>query len=225
MYIATHAFILGSFSVWKLDLQSTPANSTKISDIPQGVLLNGATNLNNNGTILVADSGAGVVYRIDTNTGNYTVVIDDPTMKFAPNATLQIGINGVHIRGNYLYYTSSTQGLFARIPINPDGTADGAAQIIARNGFEDDFIFDRAGNAYVATNLQSTVQKITLAGDVTVVAGNINSTLLAGSTATQFGRTAADSSVLYVTTDGEYTNGAGETVVGTGRVVAIRGLE
>lgn len=74
-------------------------------------------------------------------------------------------------------------------------------------------------------NLQNTVQKITLAGDVTVVAGNINSTLLAISTATQFGRTAADSSVLYVMTGGRFTNGAGETVAGTGGIVAIRGLK
>lgn len=211
--------------MWKLDLQNGLANSTKITTIPEAVLLNGVTTLGENGSILVADSGAGVVYRVDTKSGKYAIVLDDPTMKQAVNATLQIGINGLHIRDKYLYYTSSTQGIFARIPIHPNGTAAGAAQIIAHNGLDDDFTFDRAGNAYVATNSENTLQKITPAGNVTVVAGNINSILLAGSTAAQFGRTAEDSSVLYVTTDGHFTNAAGVTVSGTGGVVAISGLE
>lgn len=189
--------------------------------------MNGATNLDDQGTILVADSGAGVVYRVETHSGKYAVVLSDPTMNYTASALtpLHIGINGLHIRGSFLYYTSSTQGLFARIPIHPNGTANGSAEIIAYNGFDDDFIFDRAGNAFVATNLNATVQKITPAGKVSVVAGSPNSTLLAGSTATKFGRTAADASVLYVTTDGRFTNAAGETVVGTGGVVAIKGLE
>lgn len=213
--------------MWKVDLNRLPVKATKITDIPSGVFLNGATNLNDNGAILVADSGAGTVYRVDVHTGNYTIVLDQPTMNYTASAliSLHIGINGLHVRDNYLYYTSSTLGIFARIPIHPDGTANGAAEIIAHNGFGDDFIFDRAGNAYVATNLQSTVQKITPAGNITTVAGSANSTLLAGSTAAKFGRTAADSSVLYVTTDGESTNAAGETVIGTGGVVAIHGLE
>ncbi|KZP21489.1 hypothetical protein FIBSPDRAFT_1020155 [Athelia psychrophila] len=216
----------GSFSVWKVDVNPTPAKSTKIADVLPAVFLNGATTLNENGSaILVADSAAGMIYRVDTETGNYAVVLDDPTMKIAANATIPVGINGLHIRRGYLYYTSSTQGLFARVPIHADGTPAGAAEVIAHNGFDDDFVFDRAGNAYVATNADNTVQKITPAGNVTVVAGSVNSTLVAGSTAAQFGRTAADSSVLYVTKDGKFTNGAGETVAGTGGVVAIHGLE
>ncbi|KZP21467.1 hypothetical protein FIBSPDRAFT_860646 [Athelia psychrophila] len=224
--VAGNLSLPGSCSVWKVDVNHTPAKSTKIADVLPAVILNGATPLNENGSaILVADSGAGVVYRIDTHSGNYTVVLDDPTMKIAANSTAPFGINGVHIKGHYLYYTSSTQMLFARIPIHPDGTAAGPAEIIARSGLKDDFTFDRAGYAYVATNSDNTVQKITPSGNVTVIAGNINSALFAGATAAQFGRTIADSSVLYVTTDGEFTNAAGTTVLGTGGVVAIHGLE
>ncbi|KZP21480.1 hypothetical protein FIBSPDRAFT_953744 [Athelia psychrophila] len=225
--VAGNISLSGSFSVWKVDVNHTPARSTKIADVPPAVLLNGATSLNENGSaILVADAGAGVVYRVDTETGNYTVVLDDPTMKIAANATLQVGVNGLHIRGDYLYYTSSTQGLFARIAIHPDGTAASPAEIVAHNAvFDDDFTFDRAGNAYVATNADNTVQRITPAGNATIVAGNIDSALFAGGTAAQFGRTAADAAVLYVTTDGRFTNAAGTTVLGTGGVVAIHGLD
>ncbi|KZP16618.1 quino protein amine dehydrogenase beta chain-like protein [Athelia psychrophila] len=217
----------GSFSMWKLDMKKNPPKSTKIADIKPGVLLNGVTSLNKNGSaILVADSGAGVVYRVDTETGDYAVVIDDPTMKIAPNSTLQVGINGLHIREKDLYYTSSTQGLFVRMRIHPDGTPAGAAKVIAHNGqVNDDFTFDRAGNyAYVATNSDNMVQRITPGGHVTVVAGKPDSKVVAGATAVEFGRTRADKSVLYVTTDGKFTNAAGKTIIGTGGVVAIYGI-
>ncbi|KZP21481.1 hypothetical protein FIBSPDRAFT_740671 [Athelia psychrophila] len=225
--VAGNTSLSGSFSVWKVDVNHTPAKSTKIADVLPAVILNGATPLYDNcSAILVADSGAGVVYRVDTETGNYTVVLDDPTMKIAANASIPFGVNGLHIRGCYLYYTSTTQGLFSRIAIRPDGTAAGPAEVIAHNAvFDDDFTFDRAGNAYVATNANNTVQRITPAGKVTVVAGNIDSALFAGATAAQFGRTAADAAVLYVTTDGHFTDAAGTTVLGTGGVVAIHGLE
>ncbi|KAF7970901.1 hypothetical protein HWV62_22662 [Athelia sp. TMB] len=221
--VAGSSLLPGFFSIWKIDLQAASPTYTKVTNIPPAIMLNGATTLNEN-AILVADSSAGVVYRVDTLSGNYSVVLDDPTMKAAAGSILHLGINGLHVRDNYLYYTSSTQGIFVRIPINDDGTAAGAAEIIAHNGLDDDFTFDSAGNAYVATNSDNTVQKITPAGEVTVIAGSANSPTFAGATSAHFGRTAADESVLYITTDGIFTRADGFTTFGTGGVVAIYGL-
>ena len=48
--------------------------------------------------------------------------------------------------------------------------------------------------------MQDTVAKVVPDGKVTVVGGSLNSILMAGATATGYGRTAVDRSVLYATT-------------------------
>ncbi|KAF7980947.1 hypothetical protein HWV62_36181 [Athelia sp. TMB] len=224
--LATVVSTPGSYSIWKIDVRTSQPTATKITDIPTAQFLNGMAVLDANGTVLVADSGAGAVYRVNTNTGENQVVITDPLMQPAVDAPFQLGINGIGIRGGYLYFTSSTQGLFARIAIRADGTpAAGAAAVVSRTGAVDDFAFGRNGAAYIATNLGNTLLEVTPAGNATVVAGDINSSVLAGATSARFGRTAADSSVLYVTIDGRFTNAAGNATFLPGKVLAVRGLQ
>jgi len=192
--------------------------ASKVTDIPEAVLLNGMAVLSKSeGLVVIGDAGAGVVFTLNVETGAYSQTIDDPTM--TPAGSLHLGINGMKIRGEYLYYFTSGQALFSRIPINStDGTPTGPAEVIASNVFGDDFSFDPTGNVYVAQNAENTVAKITPEGVVTVVAGSSNSTLVAGATATAFGRTQKDYSVLYVTTSG----GVGSPVQPEGgKVVAI----
>lgn len=215
----------GTYSLWSVDLSTYGAAAThKIVDIPEAGVLNGVTLLNKDGAVLVADSVAGVVYRVDTKSGKYAVVLQDPTMKPAANQSLQIGVNGIHVRNGNAYFTSSTQGIFARVPIHSDGTAAGPVEIIARNGLDDDFTFDASGNAYVAQNSLNTLAKITPKGVATIVAGNVNSSVIADATAAQFGRGSSDKKVLYLSTGRSFTNGAGQTVVQGGKIVAIEGL-
>lgn len=210
--------------------QSTPKTS-KIADIPEAIFLNGMTRLYSSGSILVADSGAGVVYRVDTSTGKYTAVIDDPLMKpVATSEYSQLGINGVHIRDNALYFTSSIQGVLARVPISVNGSAEGPAVAIVNNTSTvmDDFTFDTAGNALVTTDIHNTLDKIITSGsrmgNVSVVVGNLNSAILAGATAAQFGRTLVDKDVLYVTTNGGLAVPVNGTYTEGGKVVVITGL-
>jgi hypothetical protein len=217
----------GSYSVWKIDMRKSkvldgsihpPPIVSKVTDIPEGVFLNGIAVLNTSKSlVVVGDAGAGVVFTLNVKTGKYSKTIDDPTMK--PGASLHLGINGVKTRGRYLYYATSEQEIFCRIPINGnDGTPTGSAEVIAKNVFGDDFSFDPAGNAYIAKNFKDTVAKITPEGVVTVVAGSLNSTEVAGATATEFGRTRKDRSVLYVTTSGGFLS---PVKVEGGKVVAI----
>ncbi|KAF7976645.1 hypothetical protein HWV62_5967 [Athelia sp. TMB] len=224
--IATVVSTVGSYSIWKVDVRdSQKPISHKVADIPTAQFLNGLAVLDTKGNVLVSDSGAGVVYLVDTNTGAYQVVLDDPTMKAAAGGE-QLGINGIQIQNDFLYFTSSTQGLFARVAIHQNGTAAGPVKVVASlGGFGDDFALDRAGNAYIATNPEDTLIKVTPAGKVALVAGNINSTALAGGTSAHFGRTAADKSTLYVTTGGRFTDAAGEQTFIPGEVVAVRGLQ
>jgi hypothetical protein len=217
----------GSYSVWKVEMGSgkvldgatdPPAIVSKVVDIPEGVFLNGMAVLNESrGLVVIGDAGAGQVFTLDVETGKYSKTIDDPTMK--PTPALQLGINGLKIRDGFLYYTSSAQAAFNRIPINgTDGSPAGPAEAVARFILGDDFSFDPAGNAYISQDPLNMVSKVTLGGVVSIVAGSLDLTQVAGATATGFGRTPNDRSVLYVTTSGGYL---GPVIMQGGKVVAI----
>ena len=221
--VETFQTTVGSYSVWKIDMRSSkvpdgsPAITSKVTDVLDGVFLNGMVVLNRwRGLVVIGDAGAGVVFTLNVETGVYSQTINDPTMK---PISLHLGINGMKIHGGYLYYFATEQKLFSRIPINAsDGTPAGPVEVIATIFFGDDFSFDEIGNVFVGQNIQNTVAKITPDGGVTVVAGNLNSTLVAGPTSTAFGRTQQDRSVLYVTT----TGGFGSSVrLEGGKVVAL----
>jgi hypothetical protein len=209
----------GSYSIWKIDMCSNgrPAIVSKLVDISEGVLLNGMAVLNEKKGLVVGDAGAGVVFTLDVGTGSYSKTMGNPTMK--PTSLFPIGINGIKIRGRYLYYATTAQELFSRNLISSDdGAAAGLVEGIAKNVFGDDFSLNESGNAYIGENVKDVVAKITPEGVVTVVAGSLNLTLVAGATFTEFGRTCVDRSMLYVTTLGGI--GSSAPVEG-GKVVAI----
>lgn len=217
-----------SYSIWKVDMRPffaigakvlRPAVVDKVTDIPEAILLNGLTLLSwDEKTVLVADSGLGAVWLVDIVTGGYYVTLEDPTMAAGP--PFNIGINGIHHRQGYLYYTGSTQAVFARIPIYPNGTRAGDAEIIVTNRVGDDFAFDRAGNAYVTQDPYNTLYKVTPEGNVSTILGAANSPLIEGDTAAQFGRTPVDRSILYITTNGGIVAPVDGPAVG-GKVIAF----
>ena len=209
----------------------TTAKVTKITDIPKAIFLNGATLLTqSSGTVLIADSGAGLVWGLDIRTGQYAVVLQDALMNPVPTAPNQLGINGLHIwNDKHLYFTNSWQGVFVRVPLHlANGTAAGPYEVITHLGLCDDFALDDHGTAFIATDPANTLLKVPTIGKnkgvVTVVAGGPNSTQWAGTTATAFGRTEADRGVLYVTTNGGIVSPVDGHIINGGRVLAIYGL-
>jgi hypothetical protein len=224
--VATLQSVVGSYSVWKVDLRKSSVAPvlTKIANVAQGALLNGMTALRNNEcvtAILVSDTFLGVVWRVDVLTGEYQIVLDDALMKPPPGSGVGLGINGVHILDGVLYFTNTGQGLFGKVPIHPNGTAAGEAVIVAQNGPGDDFALDKHGNAFVAQNVADALQLITPAGEVKVIAGSVNDTVLEGDTAAQFGRTPLDRNILYVTTNGGIVGLVPGTQIEGGKVVAV----
>ncbi|KAL8785913.1 MAG: hypothetical protein Q9195_008434 [Heterodermia aff. obscurata] len=211
----------GTWAVFKLDLThgATSPCITQTATFPNAHLLNGMTVLSTSqGTLLVADSLAGVVYRLDTTTGETAVVIDDPSMKGSP-----LGVNGLKIREGSLYFTNLGQGLFVRIPIREDGTPSGKAVVLSRDVTDaDDFVLDDQGNAFVAENGVNNLAFLDLRSGVnatrTVVAGAPleDPGVLAGPTAVGFGRGEGEARNLYVTTSGGLASGlANRTLGGT----------
>ena len=163
----------GSFSVWKVDMRTfdasngSPATISKITDVPEAQLLNGATLLNQGlGLVLLADSVGGVVWGLNTRTGEYAKVLEDPLTKTIAGP-VPLGINGLHVRDREVYFTNSAQRLLARVPVHiTNGTAAGSSEVVAQlnASFVDDFVLGLRDTAFVATNFDNTLVKVCIAG-------------------------------------------------------------
>lgn len=171
---------------------------SKVANLPPAILLNGMTLLDRNaGLLLLADSGLGVVWRLNVNTGAFAKIIADPSMA-APARSSAVGINGLHVLGKYLYYTNSGSESFFRIPIHADGMAAGPAELLAGNlNGADDFALGRGGNAYIALGTLNEVVRVAVGGAVEVVVEGVP-----GSTAVAFGRGKGDQCDVYISSNG-----------------------
>lgn len=218
----------GSYSVWKLNMAGftaggAPAAATKIADFPQSVFLNGMTVLQPTGgdTLMIADSGAGAVWSLNVSTGAVDKIITDPLMAPTSGAIPAIGINGLKIRNQDLYFSNSDQGLLGKVGLNPDGSAKGPATVILRNApSSDDFQLDLLENMFVAGNNELGFHGILedADGPPDVVS---NSSLVVGSTAVEFGRLPTDLSSVYVTTNGGEAQYISKQFTNPGRIVKV----
>ncbi|RKO89402.1 hypothetical protein BDK51DRAFT_26914 [Blyttiomyces helicus] len=210
-------------AVFKIDMAAFDAGRehvTKVVELTDAIGLNGMTALDKHaGTLLVADSTRGYVYRVDTLTGSYTKVQDDDSMKATIATALQLGINGMHVLDGMLYFTNSNHGTFYKVAITEDGTAAGPYEVVADlRTILDDFTLIKNGDSYITTDPGNTVEFVKADGTASLVAGSADSILFGGTTAAQFGRTRADNRVLYVTTNGGLASG--KNIAG-GRVLAV----
>ena len=224
--LQTFATTPGSFSVWKLNLAGfttggAPAAATKIADFPESIFLNGMTALQPSGgdTLLVADSSAGVVYSLNVNTGAVVKIITDPLIAPTAGANPALGVNGVKIRNQNLYFSNTDQALLGKIALNTDGSAKGPGTVVVRNvPSTDDFQFDLLGNIFIAGNNELRFHGIleSSSGPPDVVS---NSSLLAGSTSVQFGRLPTDLASVYVGTNGGEAQFVSKQFTNPGKIV------
>ena len=228
----------GSWAVWRLDLNgwdSTPSKETlplpadhvsKIADVTEAAYLKGMSLLSDQ-YVLLSDFRAGVVYRLDVHSGVYKVVAEDGLMVAVPQPIFGTsGVNGLRVRDGHLYFTNTGQNIFAKIPINADGTPSGTASVIAHTpasaDYFDGFTFGADGAVYLGTGSGNTVVRVSQSGGPVVrIAGQLKSTTLAEPTNCAFGRGATDQGVLYVATaggiaapvQGRYTRGGALMVI------------
>lgn len=220
-YSAETGGVQGSWAIWQLAFQNDQSKISKVTDLPEAILLNGMTTLGlAPNTILTADSTAGVIYSVNTKTGKHKVVLDNEAFKVEPGALLPIGVNGIKYLDNYVYYTNSFNPLFGRVRVNEFGSAIGNFTTIVTGIGADDFAITEQA-AYVAGNIYNVLTEVKLDGESRVIVGNLNSSIVAGATSAAFGRTWRDKHLLYVTTEG----GDGSPVNGTftegGKIVVV----
>ncbi|KAK2133507.1 hypothetical protein NOF04DRAFT_1366877 [Fusarium oxysporum II5] len=150
--------------------------------------------------ILAADAERGEILRIDTTTGHVEVAIKDKALAPVSGGPFPVGVNGIKIFNDYLYFTNTAHQSFNRVKIDDMGNKLGDFEVLAKleKGSPyapDDFAMDLNGNAYVVY-WQDRVG------------------LLAGPSSVTFSN---DGKILYVVTSGQNND-----AVSGGQVVEVK---
>jgi hypothetical protein len=183
--------------------------------------LNGAELLRP-GVMAVADCFAGLIWRVELAEGAHEatarVWLAHDTMAWDPDGEVapppQPGVNGVRYgrRTGYLYYTSTAQKVFMRVPVDPDALKPaGPPEFVAAITDGDDFCLDETGGfAYVTRHRANTFDRVPLTpghgSEVRHLVGDPFDATLAGPSSACWGRGSGDyGRIAYVTTDGGRT--------------------
>ncbi|MCJ1468532.1 hypothetical protein MMC07_007161 [Pseudocyphellaria aurata] len=219
--ITTMSTVRGSWSVYKVDVRHHHPHTTKpkpakvklVANFPDSIALNGITVLSKwNKWLLVSDSGAGVIYRLEAKTGKIVKVIDNQTLMKPGSSLYGNGLKGMRIfDGNQLYFTNTHQNILGRMMIDEDGTSTDSATIVADIDSPDDFTFNAADHPVIAQNGPNSVARAEGSKITTLAGGTTNRTnsLLYGPMAVEFGKVKpflaspkADWMKAYITTNG-----------------------
>lgn len=232
---------LGTWAIWSIDLdgvnitsnettRASPPRVRQIAAIPEATFLNGLSVISSpkGQYLIIGDVKTGVIYSVEVKTGEYAAIINNTYTAPAPIYGLgTAATDGIKVVDDILYFDNCGQGILVKVPLNAsDGTPTGDYEVVATKltVFDqwDDFTLDCEGNVFIATGGANTVQKIDTRGNVEIIAGNLNSTAIAESTATKFGRREDDDNVLYVTTGGGVGTPVDGTIILGGQVLAIQ---
>ena len=193
--------------------------------LPEVQVPNGLTALKSScDTLLMADSGAGLIYRVNARTGAYEVALDDPLLKPIPGSKPAFGVNEVKIRGDELYFSSSNQALLGKVHIDLESDKPkGPVQVIATNltGADDFAIDPREGSVWLARNVPGIVDHVLLDGRAETVIGGNSSLALTGPVSATFGRGKGQETTLFITTDGLSFVANGTRLTSNGKVVSL----
>ncbi|KAJ5088217.1 hypothetical protein N7456_011833 [Penicillium angulare] len=166
-------------TIYTVDFSKDATNPVilKAARLPDAIMLNGMAALPKlPHVVLAGDARRGLIFRIDTTTGAYKVAFEDELLNAPSNASIPIGVNGLKVVGNNVYFTNSARNIYAKIPISDDAETFGDVQIIntldSTTDDFDDFIVDSNGVAYVSqpTNKIAQIQpdgsrKVYVGGD------------------------------------------------------------
>jgi hypothetical protein len=168
-------------------------------------------------TILVADSMAGLIWRVDLPNDGATPVVrvwlQHESMGYYPGQMKpeQPGVNGIRYapRFGHIYYTATAKKLFMRVLVNA-ATLDamGEPEHVSAGRMADDFCIDEdAGVAHVTTHRENTIDCISLDpaknSERYIVAGDPFTEELIGPSSAAWSRVPEENGkVVYCITDG-----------------------
>ncbi|KAF1999117.1 hypothetical protein P154DRAFT_601909 [Amniculicola lignicola CBS 123094] len=185
---------VGSWGIWKVDLTGATATASLLNNVPEAGMFNGLTAFSND-TILIGDALKGAVYRMNVNTGEYSVAISDTaTMAPPANAAIPMGIDGLRYANGTVWFTNVSKNTLHTVKVDATGNATSAIATVWSDMMADDLHVGPDGSAYIATGSNNKIQKVAPDGMVSAAA------TVSGSTAVTMGRTEADKNTLYIAT-------------------------
>jgi hypothetical protein len=220
---------------WQPAMPVTPETILRFDDRARA--LNGSTFIAP-GVLLLADSFAGLVWRVDLADDGHAAKADvwlrHRSMDHDPDSTMkppQPGVNGIRFAAteSAIYYTSTAQKLFMRVPVDPTTHEPaGEPQLIASGQMSDDFCIDEnTGVAYVTTHRENTIDRVPLTpaepeAPRRIIAGDPFDPELVGPSSGVWGPDADDyGRTAYFTTDGGTTAPPPDGIVRTAKVLRV----
>ncbi|EGS17876.1 uncharacterized protein CTHT_0072340 [Thermochaetoides thermophila DSM 1495] len=192
------AVIGGTKQVYKVDFTVNPPTSSLIATIQEANNLNGLAVFDNS-SVLLADAGRGVVYKLNVANARYEQVLSDPTM--TPTGGIPFGIDGIKYdaKTSTVWYTNIFRNSLHSLPVEPTtAKATGVVKTWWTNLMGDDLCLSGdTGKVYVTTNMggNSLVELDPSVGEESrKTIGSVQ-----GSTACAFGRREGDTGTVYVT--------------------------
>lgn len=199
----------GTFSIWEVDLRKhdEPPCVSKVVDIPDAVALDGMATVNTHkGLIITGDSATGVLYLIDTKAKEVSHVFESPLLNRTSASTEGIGalgINGIKVRGDNLYFTNFAQNFFGRLSLDTHtGVPSGTPKVVYNaSTLLDDFTFNDKGDLFFTEDYFGVYffSKQGLNAPVGVIEQPRLLVNYSGSDACRFGRGKRDRHDLYFT--------------------------
>lgn len=176
---------------------------------------------------IVVDTKSGSIWRANTQTGEYEVIMHDSTMMPPAWAPVTFGMTSAHIHKGYVHYYNAFNGDFYRFKMTDDGYAVPGAKIETYNHlravFMDGSAFgpDDRDILWLASDANNQLVAVPPRGDAVSVLGASDEAVLAGPVNVAFGKLPGDTQTLYVVTGGALLNPVNGTFVEGGRIVAI----
>lgn len=193
----------GSWAVWTVDLTGATPKATQVKVVPESGFFIGVAPLDKN-NVLIADASKASLYTMNLETGAYSVVLTDASMKAPAQGSLVEGVHGLKYANGTAHFTNTFGGGFYKVPVTLDATTGkvtaGKPAEIAALTMAEDFILtpDGSGSYYVAQPNANAVTKISADGKSSKAA------TAASCSSVAFGRGTSDKNTLYIAT----TNGA-----------------
>lgn len=164
---------------------------------PNARFFNGMTRVDE-GTLLIADSLAGVIWVHRAGTGAVEPYLADPLLAPMPKTAgeFALGANGIKVHGEHLYISNSSTTSLYRVKLSA-GKPSGALEMVATFNGIDDFAFADDGRVFVATHRDDVVMR-SPDGSVRVIVNE----KAEGATAVALGRGPSTGSLFVTTTGG-----------------------
>jgi len=213
-----------------------PVKLEQVFQFPNSVrALNGSCLVGPN-VVLLADSFAGLIWRVDLPSDGGAPVarvwLEHESMRYYPGQLKpeQPGINGIRYAAKigYIYYTATAKKLFMRVKVDPETlNAAGEPEHVAAGRMADDFCIDEdSGVAYLTTHRENTIEVVSLNpaqnSERFIVAGEPFTEQLIGPSSAAWSRHPGEyGRVGYFTTDGGTASPPPDGIRRTAKVLRV----